>query len=66
MTRTLYIIWDGDSYEVEVDGMEPRSIWRYRDNKNSRPEFCQIAKLDKDLQHEIHNRIMKVYGEPTL
>lgn len=66
MTRTLYILWDGDSYEVEVVGMEARSIWRYRDNKNSRPEFCQYAKLDEELQHEIDNKIMKVYGEPHL
>jgi len=64
MTRTLYILWDGDSYEIEVVDMHVRSIWRYKDNKNSRPEICQFFKLDEELQHEIDNKVMKPYGDP--
>ena len=66
MTRTLYLIWDGDSYEIEVNGFSITGIWRYQGNRNTRPEFCQYKNLDEELQHEIDHKVMKVYGEPNL
>lgn len=66
MTRNLYLLWDGDSYEIEVNDMNIIGIWRYKDNNNSRPEFCRYEQLDDELKNEIDHKILKVYGEPHL
>lgn len=57
--KTLYFLHDGDSYEVVVDTLlgNIREIWRYRDNRTSRPEFCRLANLDDILRDRIHNKL---------
>ncbi len=67
MIKTLYIIQDGDSYEVEYDTstLSIRSIWRYANNRNVRPEICTYAKLDEHIRNRIDDQLLTHYGEPT-
>lgn len=59
--KTLYFLHDGDSYEVVVDTLlgTVREIWRYRENKTSRPEFCRLDLLDDILKDRIHDKLTR-------
>jgi hypothetical protein len=72
MTQQIYVAIDGDGYEVEIDTehLTVISIWRYRNNQTSRPQFVNPAWLDQNqnyrtLKHEIDSRMFKMYGEPA-
>jgi hypothetical protein len=59
--KTLYLLHDGDSYELIVDPLTGgvREIWRYRDNQTSKPEFCRFEHLDELLQDRIHDKLTR-------
>jgi hypothetical protein len=72
MTQQIYIVIDGDSFEVEVDtsDLTVKSIWRYANNEPSKPKYVNPAWLDQNqnyrtLKHEIDSRMFKMYGEPS-
>ncbi len=67
MIKTLYLIQDGDSYEVEynTENLSIRSVWRYANNSNVRPEICVYAKLDEHIRNRIDDLLLTHYGEPT-
>ena len=59
-SKTIPILYDGDSYEVIINGLgEIQEIWRYRGNQTIRPEFCRLEWLDKTLQHQIYDRVVR-------
>jgi hypothetical protein len=58
--KTLYLLHDGDSYELVVDSKGTLlEIWRYDGNQTRRPEFCRLEWLDEILQDRIHDRIIR-------
>lgn len=63
MNRILHLLYDGDSYEIEINGTAlPVSIWRYRQNRTQRPQFCLYNQLDEILQHKIDDLLIRTYG----
>lgn len=64
--KTIYLLHDGDSYEIVVNPAIGRilEIWRYRDNRTSKPEFCRMEWLDEIIQDRIFDRLARlVNGE---
>jgi len=59
--KTLYLIHDGDSYEIVVDPQsgQVREIWRYRNNRTSSPEFCRLDWLDEIIQDRIFDKLAR-------
>lgn len=66
MNKTIYLIYDGDSYEIEVDTnrLTVLTVWRYASNKARIPEVVPFHKLDDELQQLIDHRLVSSYGEP--
>jgi hypothetical protein len=68
MTRTLYILHNDDSYEVEVDTNQIQiiAVWRFAGNKPVKPEFIPLSKLADDdiLQSKIDDKLIRLYGDP--
>jgi hypothetical protein len=60
--KTLYLLHDGDSYEIVVDCALGRvlEIWRYRDNRTYKPEFCRMEWLDEIIQDRIYDRLARL------
>lgn len=63
MNRTLHLLHDGDSYEIEINGTSvPVMIWRYRQNRTRAPQFVNYHKCDEILQHKIDDLLIRTYG----
>lgn len=61
--QSIYIIYEGDSYEVQLLDGQINSIWRVRDNdSHNPPEFVQWPSLPIDLQSQIENLSNRKYG----
>lgn len=62
INKTLYLLHDGDSYEIVVDCSRGKvvEIWRYRNNRTSKPEFCRIEWLDEITQDRIYDRLARL------
>jgi len=60
--KTIYLLHDGDSYEIEVNPMTGSitSIWRYRNNRTSSPEFCRLEWLDEIIQDRIYDKLARL------
>jgi hypothetical protein len=61
--KTIYLLHDGDSYEIVVNQGRGLEIWRYRDNRTSKPEFCRLEWLDEILQDRIADKLARINGE---
>jgi len=62
--KTLYLLHDGDSYELVVDSRgQLLEIWRYKGNQTLKPEFCRLDWLDEILQDRIYDKIVRSYGD---
>lgn len=63
--KTIYLLHDGDSYEIDVDAGAGRilAIWRYRNNCTSKPEFCKMDWLDEIIQDRIYDKIARLVDE---
>ena len=60
-SKTIYILHDGDSYEIVVNGHGSiLEIWRFNGNRTSKPEFCRMDWLDDVLQDRIYDRIARI------
>lgn len=63
--KNIYLLHDGDSYEIVVD--PPRGkileIWRYRNNLTSKPEFCRIEWLDEIIQDRIYDKLARLVDD---
>jgi len=58
--KTVYLLHDGDSYEVVIDGHGTvLEIWRYNGNRTSKPHFCRFEWLDEVLQDRIYDKIVR-------
>ena len=58
--KTLYLLHDGDSYEIVVNGHGTvREIWRYKNNQTSKPEFCRLEWLDEILRDRIYDKLVR-------
>jgi hypothetical protein len=56
--KTLYLLHDGDSYELVVDNRgQILEIWRYDGNETRRPEFTRLEWCDEILQDRILDKI---------
>lgn len=66
MIKTIYVLYDDDSYEVEVnaDTLRVVSIWRYLGNRHVKPEICQLHDLSQQIQDKINDKLIRTYGEP--
>lgn len=63
--KSVHLVHDDDSYEIVVSNGQVLEIWRYRNNTPSKPEFVQWEWLDEILQDRIHDRVVRLYGEPN-
>lgn len=60
--KTLYLIHDGDSYEIMINTHNGsiREIWRFKNNQTSKPEFCRLEWLDEIIQDRIYDRLARL------
>jgi len=63
--RTIYLLHDDDSYEIVIDPRFGRilEIWRYRDNRTCKPEFCRMEWLDEIIQDRIYDRLARLVDD---
>lgn len=58
MIKTISLIWRDDAYDITINSetFEIQSVWRYVDNKASRPEPVAPTTLHPELLQQIDNR----------
>lgn len=61
--KIVYLIHDEDSYEIVVTPTNGLEIWRYKNNRTSKPEFCRLEWLDEILQDRIADKLARVNGD---
>jgi hypothetical protein len=60
--KTIYLLHDDDSYEIVINPQVGKvlEIWRYRDNRTCKPEFCRLEWLDEIIQDRIYDRLARL------
>ena len=64
MHHSKYIIYNSDSYELELDTEgNLLHVWRYLHNEPSSPRYVQLANCDEQLRDLIESRVIQLHGQ---